>query len=70
MRHPNIIQFLACVFEPYVCLVLELAAYGCLRALLFSKDFTFKWDKRCASMMRGVARAVNYLHSLSPPLLQ
>ena len=25
LRHPNVIQFLACCFDPYVCLVLELA---------------------------------------------
>jgi hypothetical protein len=52
LHHPNIIQFLACCFEPYVCLVLELAANGSLRALLETSKsgFKFKWEEGGASM--------------------
>jgi serine/threonine protein kinase len=68
LRHPNIVQFLACVFEPYVCLVLEFATKGSLRALLDTKKsgFEFKWREH-ASMVLDVARAINYLHSAFVP---
>jgi hypothetical protein len=57
LRHPNIIH-LACVFEPYVCLVLELATKGSLRALLLdTKKSGFE------SMLLDVARGLHYLHS-------
>jgi serine/threonine protein kinase len=44
LHHPNIIQFLGCVFEPYVCLVLELAALGSLKDVLAAEDFVFSWS--------------------------
>ena len=42
LHHPNVIQFLACCFEPFVCLVLELAPKGSLKALLSGNTFTFE----------------------------
>jgi serine/threonine protein kinase len=70
LRHPNIIQFLACVFEPYVCLVLEFATKGSLRALLDANKsgFEFKWREH-ASMVLDTARAINYLHSAFTPAI-
>ena len=68
LHHPNIVQFLACVLNPYVCLVLELAARGSLRALLESKDFAFGWDVH-SPMLLGAARGICYLHSFDPPII-
>ena len=63
LHHPNIIQFLACVFEPYVCLVLELAAKGSLRNLVDpnKSKFKFKWEEGGAEMVSGIARGMHYL---------
>ncbi len=69
LRHPGIIQFLGCCFDPYVCLVLELAARGSLKALLRSEDFSFAWSRH-ASMALDVARALHYLHTaFEPPII-
>ena len=69
LRHPSIIQFLACCFNPYVCLVLELATKGSLKSLLQDKAFTFEWSKH-ASTMLDVARGLHYLHSaFDPPIV-
>ena len=70
LHHPNVIQFLACCFEPFVCLVLELASRGSLRDLLDPSDvsFTFNWSEH-SSVALGIARGVNYLHSFSPPIV-
>ncbi len=64
LHHPNIIQFLACCFDPFVCLVLELAAKGSLRGLLGPKTFSFAWSKH-ASMVLDMARGLHYLVRLS-----
>ena len=68
LRHPNVVQLLACCFDPYVCLVLELAANGSLRDLLRSKALAFRWNEH-ASMPLGIARGLNYLHSFDPPII-
>ena len=70
LHHPSIVQFLACCFDPYVCLVLELAVHGSLRDLLRrSRDaLAFRWNLH-ASMLLGVARGLNYLHSFRPPII-
>jgi len=68
LHHPNVVQFLACCFDPFVCLVLELAVNGSLRDLLRSKEFAFAWNSH-AAMVLGVARGLNYLHSFDLPII-
>ena len=70
LHHPNIVQLLGCCFDPYVCLVLELAARGSLRALLESEGaaFLFKWTEH-ARLALGMARGLSYLHSFEPPII-
>jgi len=53
LHHPNIVQFLACVFNPYVCLVLELACEGSLCDVLGAETSKAK-PPRIESLIRCV----------------
>ena len=69
VRHPNIVLFLgACTKPPKLCIVLEYCENGSLWTLLhFTKiDIPWKTKKKYAL---DIAKAVNYLHCLSPQLL-
>jgi serine/threonine protein kinase len=74
LHHPNVIQFLACCFKPYVCLVLEMASKGSLRQLLDARklmdgppgsSFAFKWEEGGAKMALGMARGLHYLREFA-----
>ena len=67
LNHPNIVKFLALVFEPgQYGLVLEYMACG--EILDYIQEYNPHWKLKL-SMIRDLVLGMCYLHSLSPPII-
>ena len=74
LRHPNIVQVLGgswTLEDVNVCMILELCEQGSLEDILVTEPTrsTLCWAKHKLAIAQGVARAMHYLHALTPPLV-
>lgn len=66
-NHENIVKIFACFEDPEnIYVVMELAEESLFKKLVNSKKFT---EVQTSEILTQVLRALNYLHSLSPPVL-
>jgi hypothetical protein len=64
LRHPNIVQFLACCSKPpNLCIVMEWMARGSLYHVLYNSAVEFGRERQL-SLMKQIAAGLEYLHSL------
>eukprot|EP00252_Welwitschia_mirabilis_P006836 TRINITY_DN17744_c0_g1_i1.p1 TRINITY_DN17744_c0_g1~~TRINITY_DN17744_c0_g1_i1.p1 ORF type:complete len:785 (-),score=139.45 TRINITY_DN17744_c0_g1_i1:397-2751(-) len=69
LRHPNILLFMGAVTSPErLCIVTEFLPRGSLFRLLQRNTPGMDWKRRIR-MALDVARGMNYLHRLSPPII-
>ncbi|KAL3351187.1 hypothetical protein AABB24_019674 [Solanum stoloniferum] len=69
LRHPNILLFMGAVTSPQrLCIVTEFLPRGSLFRLLQRNASKLEWRRRI-HMALDVARGMNYLHHLSPPIV-
>jgi serine/threonine protein kinase len=69
LRHPNLVLFMGAVVKPQMAIVFELCGGDTLFKLLHqSRDVMLSWTQRL-QMAKDVARGMQYLHSLRPPVL-
>ncbi|XP_059289420.1 uncharacterized protein LOC132042927 isoform X1 [Lycium ferocissimum] len=69
LRHPNILLFMGAVTSPQrLCIVTEFLPRGSLFRLLQKNSSKLEWRRRI-HMALDVARGMNYLHHLSPPIV-
>ncbi|PHT33170.1 Serine/threonine-protein kinase CTR1 [Capsicum baccatum] len=69
LRHPNILLFMGAVTSPQrLCIVTEFLPRGSLFRLLQRNGSKLEWKRRI-HMALDVARGMNYLHHLSPPIV-
>ncbi|XWS75337.1 hypothetical protein CRYUN_Cryun01aG0077800 [Craigia yunnanensis] len=71
LRHPNIVLFMGAVTQPQkLSIVTEYLSRGSLFRLLQMPDAGLVLDeRRCLNMALDVARGMNYLHQLKPPIV-
>ncbi|EOY19109.1 Map3k delta-1 protein kinase, putative isoform 3 [Theobroma cacao] len=71
LRHPNIVLFMGAVTQPpKLSIVTEYLSRGSLFRLLQMPDAALVLDERCRlNMALDVARGMNYLHQLKPPIV-
>src|SRR3990167_38392 len=69
LRHPNILLFIgACFDEGKYSIITEFMPMGSLQDVLFSKKINFSFKQRIL-VLKEISLGMNWLHSLSPPLL-
>ncbi|KAK4725791.1 hypothetical protein R3W88_030708 [Solanum pinnatisectum] len=69
LRHPNILLFMGAVTSPQrLCIVTEFLPRGSLFRLLQRNASKLEWRRRI-HMALDVARGMNYLHHLTPPIV-
>ncbi|XP_009791601.1 uncharacterized protein LOC107831007 [Nicotiana tabacum] len=69
LRHPNILLFMGAVTSPErLCIVTEFLPRGSLFRLLQRNSSKLEWRRR-VHMALDIARGVNYLHHLNPPIV-
>lgn len=69
LRHPNILLFMGAVTSPQrLCIVTEFLPRGSLFRLLQRNISRLDWKRR-VHMALDIARGMNYLHHLNPPLI-
>ncbi|XP_049397707.1 uncharacterized protein LOC125861859 isoform X1 [Solanum stenotomum] len=69
LRHPNILLFMGAVTSPErLCIVTEFLPRGSLFRLLQRNASKLEWRRRI-HMALDVARGMNYLHHLTPPIV-
>eukprot|EP00250_Pteridium_aquilinum_P012478 c20752_g2_i1 orf=2-2581(-) len=70
-RHPNVVLFMGAVTKhPNLSIVTEFLPRGSLFRLLHRPGMRgFLDDKRCIRMALDIAKGVNYLHRLNPPIV-
>ncbi|CAN4094973.1 unnamed protein product [Withania somnifera] len=69
LRHPNILLFMGAVTSPQrLCIVTEFLPRGSLFRLLQRNASKLEWRRRIL-MALDVARGMNYLHHLTPPIV-
>eukprot|EP00667_Euglena_gracilis_P005324 EG_transcript_5354 len=69
LRHEHIVLFRgACIDIPHMCIVTELMCRGNLYNILHDEDMDMSWKLR-VRWARDIARGMNYLHTLSPPVV-
>ncbi|XP_019174792.1 PREDICTED: RGS domain-containing serine/threonine-protein kinase A [Ipomoea nil] len=69
LRHPNILLFMGAVTSPQrLCIVTEFLPRGSLFRLLQRNTSKLDWRRR-VHMALDIARGMNYLHHLNPPLV-
>ncbi|MCD7464220.1 hypothetical protein HAX54_052311 [Datura stramonium] len=69
LRHPNILLFMGAVTSPQrLCIVTEFLPRGSLFRLLQRNSSKLEWRRRI-HMALDVARGMNYLHHLTPPIV-
>ncbi|KAK6772776.1 hypothetical protein RDI58_028014 [Solanum bulbocastanum] len=69
LRHPNILLFMGAVTSPQrLCIVTEFLPRGSLFRLLQRNASKLDWRRRI-HMALDVARGMNYLHHLTPPIV-
>ncbi|XAR52284.1 Non-specific serine/threonine protein kinase, partial [Bertholletia excelsa] len=71
LRHPNILLFMGAVTQPpNLSIVTEYLSRGSLYKLLQMRDAGVVRDDRCRlNMAYDVAKGMNYLHQLKPPIV-
>ncbi|KAL5569551.1 hypothetical protein UlMin_026126 [Ulmus minor] len=71
LRHPNIVSFIGAITQPpNLAIVTEYLSNGCLYKLLQRPDAGVILDeKRRLNMAIDVAKGMNYLHQLQPPIV-
>ncbi|CAH9120476.1 unnamed protein product [Cuscuta epithymum] len=69
LRHPNVLLFMGAVTSPErLCIVTEFLPRGSLFRLLQRNISRLDWRRR-VHMALDIARGMNYLHHLNPPLI-
>ncbi|XP_075097161.1 uncharacterized protein LOC107793547 isoform X1 [Nicotiana tabacum] len=69
LRHPNILLFMGAVTSPErLCIVTEFLRRGSLFRLLQRNSSKLEWRRRI-HMALDIARGMNYLHHLNPPIV-
>lgn len=69
LKHPNVIELLGVCMEPgHYALIMELMELGSLYRLLHEEKTQLEWPTRLSIALQA-AIAVEYLHSLEPPIL-
>ncbi|CCI41501.1 unnamed protein product [Albugo candida] len=70
LQHPNIVTFIGVAYTTLekLCMVLEFCAKGDVQTYLQTNE-TVLWTRQKLEMAMGVAKALEYLHSFSPPIL-
>jgi hypothetical protein len=66
-QHPNIIQLVGVIFFP-PAVILPFCEYGSLHHLLHNNEYCLTWILRLRILL-DVANGMNYLHSLTPPVI-
>ena len=69
LRHPNILQFLGLVTQPKMSIVTELMPRGSLFQILHKSPDLEIDPRRRLKMALDIARGMNQLHSLDPPIV-
>lgn len=69
LRHPNVVLFMGAVLSPqHLSIVTEFLPRGSLFRLLHRNTPGMDWRRR-VRMALDVARGMNYLHNLNPPIV-
>lgn len=69
LRHPNILLYMGAVASNNrLCIVTEFLARGSLLRILHRSTVRLDWKRR-AHMAMDIARGMNYLHHLNPPVV-
>ncbi|KAK1292034.1 Serine/threonine-protein kinase EDR1 [Acorus calamus] len=69
LRHPNVVLFMGAVTSPQrLCIVTEFLPRGSLFRLLQRNMTKLDWRRR-VHMALDIARGMNYLHHLNPPII-
>nr|CCA19358.1 protein kinase putative [Albugo laibachii Nc14] len=70
LHHPNIVTFIGVAYTTLekLCMVLEFCARGDVQTYLQAHESP-NWTSHKREMALGVAKALEYLHSFSPPIL-
>ncbi|KAM7263566.1 hypothetical protein ACFE04_001249 [Oxalis oulophora] len=71
LRHPNIVLFMGAVTQPpNLSIVTEYLSRGSLYKLLHTPNAKVKLDeRRCLDMAYDVAKGMDYLHQITPPIV-
>eukprot|EP00906_Rhabdomonas_costata_P035991 RCo050532 len=69
LRHEHIVVFRgACIEIPHMCIVTEYMSQGNLYTKLHNEEETLPWSL-LIRWVRDIARGMNYLHTLCPPVI-
>ena len=67
--HKNVVEFIGCCVElPHLAIAMQFAHKGPLSEILINEDALLGWELRM-KWARETAEALQYLHSLSPPII-
>jgi serine/threonine protein kinase len=69
LRHPNLVLFMGACMEQQLVIVSEFCAGETLFRLLHERKDVLLTFKQQLKMLQDIAQGMNYLHSLSPPII-
>lgn len=69
LRHPNLVLFMGACTEPQLAIISEFCAGDTLFRLLHERKDVVLSVKQQIKMMKDIAQGMNYLHSLTPPII-
>lgn len=69
LRHPNLVLFMGACMEQQLVIVSEFCAGETLFRLLHERKDVLLTFKQQLKLLQDIAQGMNYLHSLSPPII-
>lgn len=71
LHHPNIVRFVGVAWNALedLCMAMEYLSRGDLKAHLLTNGEQLSWSRDKLQFALGIARAMQYLHARSPPMI-